>query len=471
MDDITTTDDQAQLKELITSLLAGKLSEEDARLIYQMGPEAVILLILAANRKFAEQDQEHPSTPSGQKPVYTKPARKKRKNRRGAKKGHRGSRRPEPERIDRKEEHRLEHCPDCGSRLKRCEQKRTRTVEDIIKDLSPEIVEHTIHRDYCPCCKKHVEPKVPDALPKASIGHRLVILTSWLHYSLGVTFNQISELLQGHLHTRLTNGGMFNMWLRIARIFEPWYEKIAEDAKNSAVLHADETGWRVDGITHWLWCFASNHSCFYTIERSRGSPALMKFFTNAFDGTLVTDFWGAYGNVCAGAFQKCLAHLLRELEKVDAWNASAEWTAFSKKLRRLLRDAIRLRYRDDYRPEKYRSRIDRIKKRLETIAYTDYEDREAARLAKRLRKYEDQLLVFLEDVDVPFENNFAERMIRPAVIIRKNSQSNRSEQGAGVQAVLMTIYRTLKLRGHEPMEVMIEALRHYVVNGELPELP
>jgi len=43
-------------------------------------------------------------------------------------------------------------------------------------------------------------------------------------------------------------------------------------------------------------------------------------------------------------------------------------------------------------------------------------------------------------------NNLAERQIRPAVILRKNSQSNRSEQGAVTQAVLMSVYRTLKLR-------------------------
>ena len=34
-------------------------------------------------------------------------------------------------------------------------------------------------------------------------------------------------------------------------------------------------------------------------------------------------------------------------------------------------------------------------------------------------------------------------MIRPAVVLRKNSQSNRSKKGAATQAVLMSVYRTL----------------------------
>jgi len=68
-------------------------------------------------------------------------------------------------------------------------------------------------------------------------------------------------------------------------------------------------------------------------------------------------------------------------------------------------------------------------------------------------------------------NNLAERMIRPAVILRKNSQCNRSEKGAPVQAVLMSIFRTLKLRGHDPLQVIPDALRTYLKTGTPPPLP
>ena len=92
-------------------------------------------------------------------------------------------------------------------------------------------------------------------------------------------------------------------------------------------------------------------------------------------------------------------------------------------------------------------------------------------VAKRLRKHWDHLFTFLDKPEVPFDNNLAERMIRPAVIIRKNSLSNRSEQGAATQAILMSVYRTLKLRGHEPIQTIAQALRNYVKTGQLPPLP
>ena len=62
-------------------------------------------------------------------------------------------------------------------------------------------------------------------------------------------------------------------------------------------------------------------------------------------------------------------------------------------------------------------------------------------------------------------------MIRPAVIPRKNSLSNRSEKGAATQAVLMSVFRTLKLRRHDPLKVIPEALRTYLTTGSLPPLP
>jgi len=88
------------------------------------------------------------------------------------------ARRPPPPQIDHHEQHRFDVCPDCGGPLQRCTRTRTRTIEDVLEDIRTIVTEHTVHRDYCPACKKHVEPVVPDALPKAALGHRVVTLSS-----------------------------------------------------------------------------------------------------------------------------------------------------------------------------------------------------------------------------------------------------------------------------------------------------
>lgn len=146
----------------------------------------------------------------------------------------------------------------------------------------------------------------------------------------------------------------------------------------------------------------------------------------------------------------------------------------NKKLKRLLKDTLRLHGRQeqqDVLPEQYASRRARFDVRLDEILAHPWEDPDARRLVKRMRKYREDLFRFLDDPTVPPDNNHAEREIRPAVIIRKNSLCNRSEEGAEAQAVLMSVYRTLKLRGVDPIRTIAAALRQHVQTGVLPPLP
>jgi len=465
-----------ELATIIDAALRGQLDEVLARKLHKLGPEAVAMAMLAMSRYIAELDHKaindhaSPSTPSGMIPIYSKHNVSKRRKKSGAKIGHEGVRRERPVKIDERKTHRLKCCPHCQRALQQSQRSRTRIIEDIPEVIEPVVTEHTIYRDYCPHCDKHVEPIVPDAMPKAQLGHQVIALTSWFHYGLGLTIDQIIDILGYKMQTRLTSGGLIDAWHRLAEILNAWYEQIGNQAKASAHLHADETGWRVNGQTHWLWCFTNDRNCYYMIDRSRGSPALQKFFNDEFEGVLITDFWSAYESVCAEDRQYCLVHLLRELEKVDEHNDSPEWLAFAKKLRRLLRDGIRLRKRDDFAVGAFQDRVDRLNKRVAELGAAEHLDGDARRLTKRIRKYGEYLFAFLDYDHVPFENNFAERQIRPAVILRKNGQSNRSDRGAATQGVLMSVYRTLKLRGLAPTKTIADALKSYVATGNIPPL-
>jgi transposase len=458
-----------KLSEADKSLL--NLAEKQVRELVDGDREKVIFLILRLLAIARGALAASPSTPSAMIPPYEKPSGKKRgKKKPGRKKGHPGARRERPLRIDVREEHVLHRCPECDGEVGKPSSSRTRVIEDI-PEIKPIATEHTIHRHYCPTCKKNVEPVVTDALPKSAIGNHVLALTAWLHYGLGQTISHIVEVLNAHLQLEVSGGGLVQMWNRLCEYLAEWVEEIKAEALRSAVLHADETGWRVDGQTEWLWCFTNENVTYYIIDRSRGSPALKRFFTESFGGTLVTDFWSAYNRVVCGSRQVCLVHLLRELEKVSGRNPSEEWLAFAKKLRRLLRDAIRLAAREDPDGEAFTRRRTRLEERVRELVDSEHADGDARRLSKRLGKYRENLFTFLDRDGVTFDNNHAEREIRPAVIMRKNSYANKSENGAEVQAALMSIYRTLKLRGHSPTKAVVEALREKLLNGNLPPLP
>jgi transposase len=458
--------------------LGPNLTPEEAERIYALGREAVIFALLEQAKMLRERQAAMPAdltpaTPSGQTPTYQKPPAKKRRKKPGRRKGQPGTRRAAPEHFDETREHRAAACPDCGGALNRCAETRQRFVEDIPEDLRPKVTRHVIHRDWCPACKKHVEGKVPDALPKAQLGNRTLVLSAWLHYGLGTTTSQIVEVLGHHLRLKLTDTGLLSMWHRLAEILLPWYERIRDEALAAGVLHGDESGWRVNGKTHWLWCFCTRDLTWYMIDRSRGSPALKKIFRREFAGTLVSDFWGAYNAVVGPAAQKCLGHLLRELKHTQKYKSPGEnWPPFKKKLQRLIRDAIRLRKRHgELSDGAFASRRDRLHARLEALIETDWQDSNARRLIKRLKRHRHELFTFLGQLDVPFDNNHAEREIRPAVLMRKVSYGNRSDRGAETQEILMSVLRTLKTRGHQPLETLTNALAEYITTGQLPALP
>ena len=455
------------------------LTKQQAEQIYEQGKEAVVFALLKQAQMLAEKSNlpvviaADPSTPSSQKPVFVKPNKddKRRNKRPGRKKGHKGSRRQKPQRIDRTVEHRADSCPDCGGKLKKCSGTRQRMVEDIPESVRVETVKHIIHRDWCPNCRKVVEPLVTEALPKASVGNGIVVLSAWLHFALGNTISQILAVFNFHLQFKMSAGGLVQMWHRLADIFFAWYEEIMENIQKAGVLHGDETGWRVNGKTHWLWCFTSKTATIFTIERSRGSPVVLKFIKECFDGVLVSDFWHAY-NVLTCAKQKCLVHLLRELERVWKYkDSSGDWAKFSKKLKRLIRDAIRLRKGKDKLDEQiYNRRCERIEKRLQLTLEHSWSNKNAKRLLKRLNRHQDEMFTFLRNADVPFDNNFGERSIRGAVIMRKNSFNNRSQKGAMTQSVLMSVFFTIKQRGLNPVDTVKNALKIYIETGKLPKL-
>jgi len=85
---------------------------------------------------------------------------------------------------------------------------RTRLIEGRLEDLHAVVIGHTIRRDYCPSCKKHVEPVVAAALPNAGFEYRLVRFANRRHYGLDVAFDWNIDLLRPDLRLRLSTGGL-----------------------------------------------------------------------------------------------------------------------------------------------------------------------------------------------------------------------------------------------------------------------
>ena len=80
----------------------------------------------------------------------------------------------------------------------------------------------------------------------------MVVFTSWLHYLIGVSVNNIVNRLDIFASFKVSAGGLTQAWGNMASTLEPVYNDIGKKVAKAAALNADETGWRINGITHWL---------------------------------------------------------------------------------------------------------------------------------------------------------------------------------------------------------------------------
>jgi transposase len=460
---------------VVIQRLLEKIADLECRLAAAEARAAAAEARVAELEKILDQKKPpDPSTPSGMTPVYRKPNREKgRKKKPGRKRGHRGARRDSAQ-ANNHEHHAVDHCPECGTNLidEPVVSTRTRITEDIAEKKEPEVTCHAIESKWCPKCKRRVEARVDAALPRCTLGLRVLLLTAWMHYALGTTGHAIVKYLRRVHDFVVTAGGLVQAWRGLAEALVPMHEAIWQEILRAGVLYADETGWRVGGKTCWLWCFATKQAVYYVIDRTRGSPVVLRVLGEVFSGVLVSDFFAAYGFVQAAAKQKCLAHLLRELEKVSLRNANDEWRDFAARTRRLVKDALRLGVeRKALADEEYDRRWRRLYDRLSLIHNASYTDKDCQRLARRLEKYRFELFTFLERENVDATNNHAERVIRPAVLMRKNYYGNRSERGAIVQAILMSIFRTLEMRGVDPLDYLEQSLRANLAHAQAFALP
>jgi len=412
-----------------------------------------------------EDNSVSPTTPSGMRPVYLKPSPKRRRKKPGRKAGHPGACRPTPELIDAHDEHPLATCPQCGTVVDKPIREHTRLIEDI-PQVTPLVTAHTIHGYWCSHCKTIVTPKVTAALPRSSLGLRFVVYTAWLHYLVGVSVGNCVKTAAVALGFTVSPGGLTLAWKNLATLLEHQYDAIGQTIRHSAVLHADETGWRINGVTHWLWAFATRQYCYYLIDRRRGAAVVKQVLGTLFPGILITDFWGAYNAIEALAKQRCYFHLFTELVKVDKRNCSATWKRFRKRLSRLLKDAVRLGEQRLIRsPPSYARRRAQLDLRLDGLIAGSFEDADAKRLIKRLRRHHNEMFTFLDHEQVSPYNNHAEQQMGVAVHTRKVSQQNRSLQGAKTHAILMTLFRSAQLRGLNPVDHVLQLARA-AISGE-----
>jgi transposase len=259
-----------------------------------------------------------------------------------------------------------------------------------------------------------------------------------------IPYDRLADISRDIFNTPVSPGTLVNIVQECGESIKTSVAHIQDQLKQSSVLNCDETGTRVKGKNRWLHSVGNKQFTYLETHPKRGSAATADIgILPGFSGTAVHDFWKAYYNYSDCQHAICNAHILRELQGIKD-NYSQIWADRMKKLLLEIKQAVAenagvLKPQTLQKFEKRYAEILELgeqtnplhAKSQSAIHKRGKQARTKARnLLDRMRLYAADILRFMYDPDVPFDNNLAERDIRMSKVKQKISGGFRSDQGS-----------------------------------------
>ena len=394
-----------------------------------------------------------------------KPKKRGRKGRKGA------GNRPKIKDISKQETATVELCDNCGGSLVSTpvlESFNTRIIEDIPTfPIETEVIEVIQKKKYCHRCQKVTTARSTRALSHSDIGLNTTIHLIYFWVGMCAATTRIAEYMQQFFGQSLSTAGISSHIIRVAGILKPVQEGILNQLKNSPIIQADETGWRVNGKNWWLWVLGNQQWAYYTIDKSRGKDVVRRMLGDFFLGVLVVDGWKAYLFLDCEQ-QSCMAHLLRKIRKLHkAFPNLRSVFKFYVKFRKILRDGERLQaQREELADAVFQRRLKKLHTRLDQLLKWSNPNDILKDIIKKVKNQQPRILTFVEHPNVPCHNNFAEYLIRIGVLKRKVSFGSKSAKGAEAYATLLSIHSTCKLQKIPFHDFIRKSLVNYIGKGQ-----
>jgi transposase len=343
------------------------------------------------------------------------------------------------------------------------------------------VAEHRAERRRCGCGTTTQAGFPAEARAAACYGHRVRGLVAYLCAYQHVPVDRAARLLADVCGAPLATGTLQAVVAEGARGLGGFVECVREQLAAAPVAHVDETGARVAGRLHWVHSVSTATLSLFTVHAKRGKVAMdAAGVLPSFGGVAVHDGWSPYWRYEHLTHALRGAHLLRELQAItdepgQGWAAGmAELLADAKtaadraraagagQVDQTLRERLHTRYQrllaDGHAanpPPPPPGRRRRGRERRSP----------AANLLDRLDRHRIEVLRFLDDVRVPFDNNQAERDLRMVKLQQKISGCWRTLDGAQAFLTLRSYISTARKHQMNPLAVL-----HQLFEGN-PWLP
>lgn len=414
--------------------------------------------------KNSHNSSKPPSSDGLAKPKRTRSLRQTSGKKSGGQPGHQGASLQMSETPDVLVAYAPATCPGCQYDLTAVEgeQVARRQVVDVPVPVL-HVTEHRVLRKRCPCCHLSSTGHFPsEVTAPVQYGARVRALAVYLSCYHLLPAARLGELLSDVLGCAMSEGSLFTALAQCADGLQATEQALKAALRASRVLHNDETSVRVAGKRVWVHSSSTDQLTHYGSHGKRGKEA-----TDAvgilpdYQGLSMHDGWVSYHQYgCAHAL--CNAHHLRELTFVEE-QLRQSWADNLKGLLRESKElveqakargepALSVEHLEDVR-RRYREVLDEGMRLNPLAPVPDQRGRGRPKQSKvrnlldRLSQFEGEVLAFVTNFAVPFDNNLAERDLRMIKVQQKVSGGFRSAEGVVVFCRIRGYLSTLRKQG------------------------
>jgi len=484
------------------------MDRKDILAVYEQGPDAVVALVERLCAQLDEQqqmiasltarvegleDQLAKNSRNSSKPPSSSPEKPKPKSlgeksakKPGGQKGHPGTTLSMVEDPEHMVFHSPRECACCGRLLEESGSvpgyERRQVVD--VPAVALEVTEHRAQSKECAECGVTTTASFPSEV-SAVVGHgpRIKALSVYLMEYQLLPYERTRELLRDLFGERAPAvGTLYSALESCSRGLEQAEGAIEAGLKEAEVSHFDETGLRVGKEGMWVHVASTPGLTHYGVHQKRGGEATTEIgILPSFEGVAVHDGWSPYRNYEECAHALCNAHHLRELTFLEEEHEQ-RWAGRMKALLWEIEQAVR-QERAVGATELAPERIEKFERRYGRLLKTGLganpppkrtgkrgrpRQSKAKNLLDRLDKHRDEVLMFMHDFRVPFDNNQAERDIRMVKVRQKISGCFRTMDGAKMFCRIRGYISTVRKQGENVLGALEGAFRG---NPFVPALP
>jgi transposase len=317
------------------------------------------------------------------------------------------------------------------------------------------------------------EPRIPGVTPRCEYGIEILVVLAFLVYIIGISQGKACAVLTFFCQLPLSRSQADALLRQLAQHWEEEFGILCDLLAYAAVVHLDETGWKmgVEGCS--LWAFATKLQRVFLFGCRKDDATLDEMLPpDLFDGVGVSDDAAVYQGRFARA-QKCWAHLLRKAIKLAMlYPRIQKYQRFLDRLLQLYRDAQRAAEDGRLGESGRRQRVADLEGRLcelcqpyarDTTPDMTPHERDFTNLVNELVRLvlAEELFTFVLIPGVESTNNFMERQLRSPAQDRKAGRTSKTAAGAHRRSVIVSVLESLRanLKTFDLASVLAEVAR------------